>query len=38
VGPGLQDYFERLLASCNNVAEGVEVDARYLLAVGRRPA
>jgi SAM-dependent methyltransferase len=30
--------FDRLLASCNNAVEGVEVDARYLLAVGRRPA
>ena len=28
----------RLLASCNNLVEGVEVDARYLVAVGRRPA
>jgi SAM-dependent methyltransferase len=34
VGPD----FDRLLASCNNAVEGVEVDARYLLAVGRRPA
>jgi SAM-dependent methyltransferase len=26
-----------LLASCNNLAEGVEIDARYLVGIGRRP-
>jgi SAM-dependent methyltransferase len=36
--PALRPQFERLLASCNNAFEGVEVDARYLLATGRRPA
>jgi SAM-dependent methyltransferase len=30
--------FERLLASCNNRPPAVEIDARYLVAVGRRPA
>jgi SAM-dependent methyltransferase len=34
----LRPHFDRLLASCNNAFEGVEVDARYLLATGRRPA
>jgi SAM-dependent methyltransferase len=29
---------DRLLASCNNLAGAVEIDARYLAAVGRRPA
>jgi SAM-dependent methyltransferase len=38
VPPGLRDHFDRLLAACNNAVEGVEVDARYLLAIGRRPA
>jgi SAM-dependent methyltransferase len=33
----LREHFDRLLASCNNAVEGVEVDARYLLAIGRRP-
>jgi SAM-dependent methyltransferase len=33
----LRPQFDRLLASCNNAFEGVEVDARYLLATGRRP-
>jgi len=37
VPPDLRPQLDRLLASCNNVAEGVEIDARYLLAVGRRP-
>jgi SAM-dependent methyltransferase len=27
---------DRLLASCNNVHEGVEIDARYLIGTGRR--
>jgi SAM-dependent methyltransferase len=31
--------FDRLLASCNNaMGGGVEVDARYLVVTGRRPA
>jgi SAM-dependent methyltransferase len=34
----LRHDFERLLASCNNSVEAVEIDARYLIAVGRRPA
>jgi SAM-dependent methyltransferase len=29
---------DRLLASCNNAVDGVEIDARYLIGVGRRPA
>jgi SAM-dependent methyltransferase len=29
--------FDRLLASCNNAFGRVEIDARYLLGVGRRP-
>ncbi len=33
----IRPQFDRLLASCNNVAGRVEVDARYLLATGRRP-
>jgi hypothetical protein len=37
VPPGLRAHFDRLLASCNNASRGVEVDARYLLAIGRRP-
>jgi SAM-dependent methyltransferase len=36
--PAVRSEFGRLLASCNNAVEGVEVDARYLLAVGCRPA
>jgi SAM-dependent methyltransferase len=28
--------FDRLLASCNTAVEGVEIDARYLVIVGRR--
>lgn len=36
--PALHPALERLLASCNNRSGGgVEIDARYLLAVGRRP-
>jgi SAM-dependent methyltransferase len=35
--PALRPQFDRLLGSCNNAFEGVEVDARYLLATGRRP-
>ena len=38
VPPRERAHFDRLLASCNNVSDGVEVDARYLLATGRRPA
>jgi SAM-dependent methyltransferase len=35
----LRPAFDHLLASCNNDASGgVEVDARFLVAVGRRPA
>lgn len=34
---GARPQFDRLLASCNNVTGRVEVDARYLLATGRRP-
>jgi len=37
VPPSLREHFDRLLASCNNAVEGVEVDARYLLVIGRRP-
>jgi hypothetical protein len=33
----VRPHFERLLASCNNSAAAVEIDARYLIAVGRRP-
>lgn len=33
----VRSQFDRLLASCNNLLEGVEIDARYLLATGRRP-
>ncbi len=29
---------DRLLASCNNTVGRVEIDARYLIGVGRRPA
>lgn len=29
---------DRLLASCNNAVDGVEIDARYLIGIGRRPA
>lgn len=34
----LRPGFERLLASCNNRPPAVEIDARYLAVVGRRPA
>jgi SAM-dependent methyltransferase len=34
----MRPQFDRLLASCNNAVERVEVDARYLLGTGRRPA
>jgi SAM-dependent methyltransferase len=34
--PALRAQFDRLLASCNNVFEGVEIDARYLVGIGRR--
>jgi SAM-dependent methyltransferase len=37
VEPRMREHFDQLLASCNNRSEGVEVDARYLLAIGRRP-
>jgi SAM-dependent methyltransferase len=33
----LRPDFDRLLSSCNNSVEGVEIDARYLVALGRRP-
>jgi SAM-dependent methyltransferase len=33
----LRPRFERLLASCNNRPPAVEIDARYLAVVGRRP-
>jgi SAM-dependent methyltransferase len=33
----LRPQFDRLLASCNNSVVGVEIDARYLIALGRRP-
>jgi ubiquinone/menaquinone biosynthesis C-methylase UbiE len=33
----LRPDFDRLLASCNNRPPAVDVDARYLVAVGRRP-
>jgi SAM-dependent methyltransferase len=33
----LRPRFERLLSSCNNRPPAVEIDARYLAAVGRRP-
>jgi SAM-dependent methyltransferase len=34
----LRPRFERLLGSCNSGAPAVEIDARYLVALGRRPA
>ena len=37
VDPSLRPHFDRLVASCNNLTEGVEIDARYLIGVGRRP-
>jgi SAM-dependent methyltransferase len=33
----LRPRFERLLSSCNSGTPGVEIDARYLAVVGRRP-
>lgn len=35
--PALRPDFDRLLNSCNNIPGRVEIDARYLLALGRRP-
>jgi SAM-dependent methyltransferase len=35
--PELRPHFDRLLASCNNAVDRVEIDARYLVGVGRRP-
>jgi SAM-dependent methyltransferase len=35
---GERTTLDRLLASCNNAVDGVEIDARYLIGVGRRPA
>lgn len=35
--PVARPQFDRLLASCNNLLGGVEIDARYLLGFGRRP-
>ncbi len=35
--PALRSDFDRLLASCDNGGAGVEIDARYLIALGRRP-
>jgi hypothetical protein len=32
----LRPRFERLLSSCNSAAPAVEIDARYLVMVGRR--
>jgi SAM-dependent methyltransferase len=37
VPTGARRAFDRLLASCNNAADRVEVDARYLIGFGRRP-
>jgi SAM-dependent methyltransferase len=34
----LRPAFERVLTSCNNRPPAVEIDARYLVAVGRAPA
>jgi SAM-dependent methyltransferase len=36
--PALRPHFARSLAACNNSATAVEIDARYLIALGRRPA
>jgi hypothetical protein len=33
----LRPTFDRLLASCNNRPPGVQIDARYLVAIGVRP-
>jgi SAM-dependent methyltransferase len=38
LGDDARPAFDRLLASCNNLPDSVEVDARYLLTTGRRPA
>ena len=35
--PGERAVLDRLLASCNNAVDRVEIDARYLVAIGRRP-
>jgi hypothetical protein len=35
---GERAALDRLLASCNNASGRVEIDARYLIGVGRRPA
>ena len=35
---GLRPSFDRMLASCNNRPPEVEIDARYLVALGRRPS
>jgi SAM-dependent methyltransferase len=38
LGPEHRPALDRLLASCNNhTGGGVEIDARYVLAIGRRP-
>lgn len=34
---GERGALDRLLASCNNAFDGVEIDARYLVGTGRRP-
>jgi hypothetical protein len=34
----LRPAFDRLLASCNDASEGVEIAGRYVLALGRAPA
>jgi SAM-dependent methyltransferase len=34
----IRPAFDHVLASCNNATDAVEVDARYLIALGRRPA
>jgi SAM-dependent methyltransferase len=36
--PALRSRFDRTLAACNNSLDAVEIDARYLIAIGRRPA
>jgi SAM-dependent methyltransferase len=36
--PSLRPRFDRALAACNNRLEAVEIDARYLIAIGHRPA
>jgi hypothetical protein len=32
----IRSLFDQLLASCNNAPPGVQVDGRYLIALGRR--